>query len=95
MLPTSPKRAWELGRALIRHPADLRAARAYRFLNRLPDMTGAQAALAYVLRSPHLATAVFATTSMDHLKRNIAAAGMALPDEVVARIAALPDAIGG
>ena len=51
--PTGPKAAWELGRALLRHPGDLRAARAYGFLNRLPDMTGAQAALAYVLRSPH------------------------------------------
>ena len=95
MLPTSPKRAWELGRALIRHPADLRAARAFGFLNRLQDMTGAQAALAYVLRSPHLTTAVFATTSMDHLMLNIAAAGMTLPDEVVSRIEASPDAKGG
>jgi aryl-alcohol dehydrogenase-like predicted oxidoreductase len=95
MLPTSPKRAWEFGRALIRHPADLRAARAYGFLNRLPDMTGAQAALAYVLRSRMLATAVFATTSMEHLQLNIAAARMALPDEVAARIEALPDAKGG
>jgi aryl-alcohol dehydrogenase-like predicted oxidoreductase len=94
MLPTSPKRAWELGRALIRHPADLRAARAYRFLNRLPDMTGAQAALAYVLRSPHLATAVFATTSMAHLKLNIAAAGIMLPKDAIARIEALPDSKG-
>jgi aryl-alcohol dehydrogenase-like predicted oxidoreductase len=95
MLPTSPKRAWELGRALFRHPGDLRAARAYGFLNRLPDMTGAQAALAYVLRSTSLASAVFATTSMEHLKLNIAAAEMTLPEELVSRIAALPDARGG
>jgi aryl-alcohol dehydrogenase-like predicted oxidoreductase len=92
MLPTSPKRAWELGRALLRHRADLRAARAYGFLNRLPDMTGAQAALAYVLRSPHVASAAFATTSLAHLKLNIAAAGMTLPDEQVRRIEGLPDA---
>jgi len=92
MLPTSPKRAWELARALIRHPADLRAARAYRFLNHLPEMTGAQAALAYVLRSPHVASAVFATTSMDHLALNIAAAGMTLSDETISRIETNPDA---
>ncbi len=92
MLPTSPKRAWELARALLRHRGDLRAARAYRFLNRLPDMTGVQAALAYVLRSPLVATAVFATTSSEHLRANIAAAGMTLSDELVRRIENLPDA---
>ena len=92
LLPTSPKRAWELARALIRHRGELRAARAYRFLNRLPDMTGAQAALAYVLRSPPVTSAVFATTSSDHLKMNIAAAGMTLSDEIIRRIESLPDA---
>jgi len=90
--PTGPKSAWELGRALLRHPNDLRAARAYGFLNRLPDMTGAQAALAYVLRSPEVTTAVFATTSSEHLRMNIAAAAMTLPDEVVRRIEGLPNA---
>jgi aryl-alcohol dehydrogenase-like predicted oxidoreductase len=92
MLPTSPKRAWELGRALIRHRADLKAARAYAFLNRLPDMTGAQAALAYVLRTPGVEAAVFATTSPEHLRANIAAAAMVLPEAVVRRIDGLPDA---
>jgi 1-deoxyxylulose-5-phosphate synthase len=92
MLPTSPKRAWELGRALVRHRADLRAARAYGFLNHLQGMTGAQAALAFVLRSPYVASAVFATTSPDHLQANIAAAGLNLPEDLVARIESLPDA---
>jgi 1-deoxyxylulose-5-phosphate synthase len=90
--PTGPKSAWELGRALLRHPEDLRAARAYGFLNRLPDMTGAQAALAYVLGAPQVTTAVFATTSPEHLRMNIAAAAMTLPDDVVRRIESLPDA---
>jgi len=90
--PTNPKAAWELGRALVRHRTDLAAARAYEFLNHLPDMTGAQAALAYVLRSPGVAAAVFATTSREHLRMNIAAAGLILPDELVERIESLPDA---
>jgi 1-deoxyxylulose-5-phosphate synthase len=92
MAPTSPKRAWELGRALLRHRADLRAARAYAFLNTLPGMTGAQAALAWVLRHPAVACAVFATTSPEHLRLNLAAAEMILPENVVARVEALPDA---
>lgn len=90
--PTGPKAVWELGRALVRHRADLGAARAYEFLNHLPDMTGAQAALAYVLRSPLVTSAVFATTSPEHLRMNIAAAGMALPEDLVRRIETLPDA---
>lgn len=90
--PTSLKTAWELARASVRHSQDLRAARAYGFLNRLPDMTGAQAALAYVLRSQLVSSAVFATTSSEHLRMNIAAAGMALPDELVRQIDSLPDA---
>jgi aryl-alcohol dehydrogenase-like predicted oxidoreductase len=94
MLPTSPKRAWEFGRAMIRHRADLRAARAYGFLNRLEGMSGAQAALAFALRPPGVAAAVFATTSADHMRANIAAAGMTLSDELVARIEALSDSPG-
>jgi len=90
--PTSPKGAWELGRALVRHRDDFRAARAYRFLNQLPDLTGAQAALAYVLKSPHVASAVFATTSSAHLRANIAAASLTLSDELIQRIDGLPDA---
>ena len=92
LAPTSLKQAWELGRAWLRHRDDLRAARAYRFLNRLPDMTGAQAALAYVLRAPQIATAVFATTSSAHLSANLAAPGLTLSDELLRRIESLPDA---
>jgi aryl-alcohol dehydrogenase-like predicted oxidoreductase len=92
MAPVSPKRAWELGRALLRHRADLAAARAYGFLNHLPEMTGAQAALAWVLRSPNVACAVFATTSPDHLRQNLAAAEMRLDEALTAQIEALADA---
>jgi aryl-alcohol dehydrogenase-like predicted oxidoreductase len=91
-VPTSAKRAWELGRALIRHRAELRAARAYGFLNRLPDMTGPQAALAWVLARPSVACAVFATTSSEHLRQNLAAAGMGLDPALSARIEGLDDA---
>jgi aryl-alcohol dehydrogenase-like predicted oxidoreductase len=90
--PTSPKAVWELGRAVIRHREDLKAARAYGFLNDLPDMTAAQAALAYVLRAPGVAGAVFATTSADHLRQNLAALGMGLGEDLIARIDAIADA---
>lgn len=89
--PLNRKTIWELARALKNHPGDLRAARAYKFLNEIPGMTGAQAALAYVLRERNFATAVFGTTSASHLSLNLAAAQIPLPPEVISRIEALPD----
>jgi aryl-alcohol dehydrogenase-like predicted oxidoreductase len=91
MWPTSLKRTWELGRALKYHRADILAARRYRFLNRLPDMSGAQAALAYALTAGGASTAVFNTTSAAHLDMNIDAADIKLTPDLLERIEALPD----
>ncbi len=88
--PINHKTIWELARALKNHRRDLRAARAYKFLNELPGMTGAQAALAFVLRQPSVAMAVFGTTSACHLSSNLAAVQMTLPPDLVQRIEALP-----
>jgi aryl-alcohol dehydrogenase-like predicted oxidoreductase len=89
--PTSIKKLWEFGRALRFHRADLAAARAYDFLNTLPDMTAAQAALAFVLNEQSVSSALFATTSIDHVAQNIAAADIALDPALIAQIRALPD----
>ena len=89
--PTSLKTAWEFARALLRHCADVVAARRYGFLNDLAGMTAAQAALAFVLRRADVSTAVVGTTSLRHLDENIAATGMALPPELTQRIEAIPD----
>jgi aryl-alcohol dehydrogenase-like predicted oxidoreductase len=91
MWPTSVKRAWELGRALKYHRADILAARRYRFLNGLPDMSGAQAALAFALNAGGASTAVFNTTSVAHLDMNIDAADIELMPDLLQRIEALPD----
>jgi 1-deoxyxylulose-5-phosphate synthase len=89
--PMNQKKIWELARALKNHRHDLGAARAYQFLNELPGMTGAQAALAFVLQAQSFATAVFGTTSASHLSLNLAAAQITLPSELIHRIEALPD----
>jgi len=89
--PISRKTIWELARALKNHHRDLRTARAYKFLNEIPGMTGAQAALAFVLRARPFATAVFGTTSSSHLSSNLAAARITLPPELIQQIEALPD----
>jgi aryl-alcohol dehydrogenase-like predicted oxidoreductase len=56
------------------------------FLNHVEGMTGAQAALAYVLANPHVACAVIGTTRPAHLRENLAASGLSLPAEIADRI---------
>jgi aryl-alcohol dehydrogenase-like predicted oxidoreductase len=86
----SPRDLWYAARGLGRHRAEVVKGARFGFLGRLDGMTGAQAALAYVLANPHVACAVIGTTRLAHLQENLAASGMSLPDEVIARIRAFP-----
>jgi 1-deoxyxylulose-5-phosphate synthase len=86
----SPRDLWYAARGLVRHRAEVVKGARFGFLGRLNDMTGAQAALAYVLANRHVACAVIGTTRLAHLQENLAASGMTLPDEVIARIRAFP-----
>jgi 1-deoxyxylulose-5-phosphate synthase len=94
MRPRNMKALWEFGRALRFHRDDLLAARRYDFLNSVPDMTATQAALAFVLAVPHVSSAVFATTSVDHLALNIEAAKIEPPLNLLEKMQSLPDGRG-
>ena len=83
-----PQDLWYAARGLVRHRGEVRDGLRFRFLHRLPDLSGSQAALAYVLADPGVSAAVVGTTRMAHLKEDIAASGRALPTEVMARIRA-------
>ena len=74
---------WYAARALARH-RDL-VVRGARFsaLNRLVDMTGAQAALAYVLANPDVSAAVVGATRLAHLQENLQASGLTLRPEAL------------
>lgn len=89
---TKPRNIWALLRALRHHRRELAAAFRYRFLNRVPGMSGPQVALAYVLRHPRISAAIFGTTQIAHLEENVAATGMTLPTALVERIERLRDA---
>jgi aryl-alcohol dehydrogenase-like predicted oxidoreductase len=91
--PKNLKEAWEMARALRNHRDALRIARQYRFLNEISGMTGGQAALAYVLQNSAFSTAVFGTTSPEHLRLNLQAAEISLPSDVLQRVGNLADAI--
>lgn len=84
----APRDLWYALRALKNHRADIARGARFGFLNQLPGLTGAQAALAYVLADPGVSCAVVGTTRMAHLLDNLAASGLALPPKVAARIAA-------
>jgi aryl-alcohol dehydrogenase-like predicted oxidoreductase len=84
----APRDLWYAARGLLRHPTEVRRGARFGFLSRLEGMTGAQAALAYVLANRNVACAVFGTTRMAHLAQNLAASGMVLPEAVAARIRA-------
>ena len=77
---------WYAARALARHRGEVARGLGFGFLNRLPDMTGAQAALAYVLAGPGVSAAVVGATRLPHLRDNLAASGLALRPEVLQEI---------
>ncbi|MDB5423858.1 MAG: oxidoreductase, aldo/keto reductase family, partial [Phenylobacterium sp.] len=81
-----PQDLWYAARGLARHRAEVVKGAGFGFLSRVDGMTGAQAALAYVLANPYVACAVIGTTRPAHLAENLAASGLTLPEPVMARI---------
>ena len=77
---------WYAARALAHHRADIIKGARLGFLNHVGGMTGAQAALAYVLSNPDVACAVVGATRMPHLLDDIAASGMTLSPDLIARV---------
>ena len=82
----APRDLWYAARGLMRHRREVREGVRFGFLHRLPGMTGSQAALAYVLANPNVASAVTGTTRLTHLSENLAASGMVLPPQALAEI---------
>jgi 1-deoxyxylulose-5-phosphate synthase len=77
---------WYAARALKNHRQEVALAERFAFLRRLEGMSAAQASLAYVLEHPGVSAAVMGTTRLAHLETNVAASGLALSDDLRARI---------
>ncbi len=84
----APRDIWYAARGLLRHRREVREGVRFGFLNRLSDMSGSQAALAYVLANSEVACAVAGTTRMAHLAENLSASGLALSVEAMVLIRA-------
>lgn len=80
------KDLWYLARALKNFRGKLIKGYSYRFINNVPNITGSQVALAYVLSNTKICSAVFGTTSEKHLLENLAAADVKLSDDIMRRI---------
>lgn len=85
------RNVWAL---LSHHRRELAAAFRCRSLSRIPSMSGPQAALAYVLRHPKSPPRSSARAQLADFEQNVAAAALALPADVAARIERLSDALG-
>jgi aryl-alcohol dehydrogenase-like predicted oxidoreductase len=78
--------AWYAARALARHRGEVARGARFGFLQRLPDMSAAQAALAYVLSNPDVSAAVVGATRLAHLTQNLQASGLTLRPQVLDQI---------
>jgi 1-deoxyxylulose-5-phosphate synthase len=84
----APRDLWYAARGVARHGEEMRLGARFRFLHELGDLTGAQAALGFVLENPDVSAAVFGTTRIEHLRENLKASGPPYPAAVMARIRA-------
>lgn len=60
----------------------------YRFLNHLDGWDGSQVALKYVVDNPYISTASIGTCNPEHLKKNIEALNIEIPDDLIKKIKA-------
>lgn len=82
----APRDVWYLARGWLRHRREMAQGADFRFLDETPGMTGAQAALAYVLANSGVSCAVTGVTRQRHLIDNLAASGCGLPPETLSAI---------
>jgi aryl-alcohol dehydrogenase-like predicted oxidoreductase len=87
--PKSRADVWYLLRALKNYRKDIFRARKRPPLATYAGWTEAQVAMAFVLSNNNVGTAMFGTTSLQHLVENIAACGLDLPDILVEKIRSL------
>jgi aryl-alcohol dehydrogenase-like predicted oxidoreductase len=83
-----PQDLWYAARALAKHRDEVAKGARFHFLHRQPEMTGSQAALAYVLANRDVSAAVFGATRPAHLRENAGASGLVLSNVLMGRIRA-------
>lgn len=80
------KDIWYLLRALANNRGYIKRGLKCRFINHIENITGNQIALKYVLDNPYITSAVFGTTSREHLLENVGALNVVIPEDVLGKI---------
>lgn len=80
------KDIWYLLRALANNRGYIKKGLKCRYINHAENMSGNQIALKYVLDNPYITSAVFGTTSREHLLENVGALDITIPDDILAKI---------
>ena len=73
---------WYMARAVVRFRDLMKKSRNFEFLNHIKGYTANQLALRYVLDNKNICSAVFSTTNIDHLKKNLKGAEIKLPEKI-------------
>lgn len=85
----SLKDLWYFLRAMKNFRGHMTYGRAFRFINRVPQYSGSQLALRYVLDNKKISSAVFGSVTMEHIIENIEAAEIKMPEYVRRKIKSL------
>ena len=83
---TTPSEGWYLARALKNHRPKFIHGRKFRFINDVEGLKASEIALAFVLNNKNVTSAVVGTVRPEHLKINLGAAELELPEELLRRI---------
>lgn len=85
-LPRNRNDLWYLLRALGHYRGEFNRARKFEFVKNIEGMTPQQESLAYILQNKNITSASFNTLDPEHLKENVQALNMELPQEIVEKI---------
>jgi aryl-alcohol dehydrogenase-like predicted oxidoreductase len=83
---TTPSQAWYLVRALKNHRMKFIHGRKFRFINDVEGLKASEIALAFVLNNKNVTSAVVGTVRPEHLRINLGATELELPEELLRRI---------
>ena len=73
---------WYMARALVNFRRQLQESKKYKFLTEQEGMTANQLALRYVLDNERISSAVFSTINIGHLRENVSAIDIVIPQEL-------------
>ena len=85
-IPRNRNELWYMARAMRKFKGDLKRSKEFEFVNSVDNMTPQQISLRYILDNPNVTSACFNTLSVDHLKSNVKAAEMSLPEDIKKKI---------